>query len=282
MNPTIELGSFLQSLTQKLAGSREAPGLEAQVLVAQVLHKPRPWVLAHPEQELKTGEIHDLEAAASRLASGEPLPYILGHWEFFGLDFEVNPAVLIPRPETELLVEKALAWLAAHPGAHRIADIGTGSGCIAVTIAVHSPTSTVFACDQSYKALEVARRNANRHGTSKSVSFVQSDLLNGIRTKFDLVCANLPYIPERKLATLKVAAFEPSLALNGGENGLVLIHRLLKDASLFLAPRGFLLLEIEAEQGPEVLALASTPFPQAKIRLIKDLGGLDRLVSIQR
>jgi release factor glutamine methyltransferase len=281
MKRTIELGPFLQSLSRQLTGRSETPLLDAQVLAAHILNKPRSWVLAHPEEEINNSTLFSLEKAASRLVSGEPLPYILGHWEFYGLDFEVTPAVLIPRPETELLVDKALSWLSAHPGGHRLIDIGSGSGCIAVAIGVHSPSTEIYATDLSFQALQVARRNANRHGLAGSIQFVQANLFDGIFSRFDLVCANLPYIPAKKLAALQVAEYEPLQALNGGIDGLAYIRQLMMVCPNFLTPEGLLLMEIETGQGSDVLNLAKTNFPKAEVQLFKDLSGLDRLVTIQ-
>jgi release factor glutamine methyltransferase len=268
----------------------DTASLDAQVLLAHILDKPRAWVLAHPEVELTADQQARLEDAFARLQTGEPLPYLLGHWEFFGLEFQVTPDVLIPRPETELLVEQALDWLRSHPSARTAVDIGTGSGCIAISLAMRIPDLRLMATDLSSTALDGARRNAQKHGVSGRVDFVQADLLDWLkvgRSSFDiqlspvyLITANLPYIPTETLHSLAVYGKEPTLALDGGADGLDLVRRLLSQAPTFLAQNGLLLLEIEYRQGPPVLALAKKAFPIAKVDLIKDLNGHDRIIRI--
>lgn len=184
-----------------------------------------------------------------RLERGEPLPYVLGHWEFFGLDFDLTPEVLIPRPETELLVERAIPWLQSSSQRRSIADIGTGCGCIAVSIAKHISSGHILATDISSAALEVARRNANKHHVENQIEFIECDILPksfSDERRFDLICANLPYIPTGKLRNLPIYGREPALALDGGDDGLDLFRRLLAIAPKRLAPGGRILLEIEA------------------------------------
>jgi release factor glutamine methyltransferase len=215
-------------------------------------------------------------------AQGVALPYLLGEWEFYGLPFWVSPAVLIPRPETELLVERALAWLQSHPACTRAVDVGTGSGCIAVTLARKRPQLHVDALDLSFPALQVARRNVGRHQVTDHVCLVQGDLLAPLAGPYRLVCANLPYIPSASLAALPVAANEPRLALDGGRDGLIVIQELLLQARRVTAPGTCLLLEVEYRQGAEAIALAGQIFPQAQIQVHRDLAGLDRLLEVQR
>jgi release factor glutamine methyltransferase len=272
---------FIAQLRQQLAAISETPVLDAQVLLAHVLERPRSWVLAHPEATLSPDQEHHLNKCLTRLEQGEPLPYVLGHWEFYGLDFLVNPAVLIPRPETELLVEQALAWLRATPRRRMAADVGTGSGCIAVSLAVHSPDLCVVASDISRETLKTARKNAARHAVSGRVTCVQSQLVPPANRPFDLICANLPYIPTEKLSGLKVAGWEPRMALDGGPDGLKHIRPLIDSASRSLAPGGMLLVEIEASQGAAACALAKAAFPYGETCLLPDLSGNDRLVKVQ-
>jgi release factor glutamine methyltransferase len=259
----------------------ETAWLDARTLISHLLGKPHAWVLAHPEQELTAGQARRLEGILERLSGGEPLPYILGRWEFFGLDFSITPDVLIPRPETELLVEEALAWLRAQSGRCKAVDVGTGSGCIAVTLAKLAPDVSVVACDISQQALQVAQRNAVQHAVADRVSFVQVDLISALSGSVDLICANLPYIPTSKLEELEVARHEPQLALDGGMDGIQLIERLVSQARRLLAPGGLMLLEIEATLGGEVLPRVAEIFPWAKIELLPDLAGLDRLIRLE-
>lgn len=273
--------SVLSQIRARLERQSETAALDAQVLLAYILEKPRAWVLAHPEATLSPEQAEKLAGALARLENGEPLPYILGHWEFFGLDFLVTPATLIPRPETELLVERALEWLRQHPERRLAADVGAGTGCIAVALALHAPDLHLLVCDRSLEALRVAQENIRRHKVQERALCVQADLLPALGCKIDLICANLPYIPSATLRALSVARWEPTLALDGGPDGLSLIGRLLELAPLALAPGGLALLEIEATQGTAALQLARTAFPDARVELFPDLAGRDRLISIQ-
>lgn len=284
------IGERLASIHHQLASISDTASLDAQVLLAHTLHKPRAWVLAHPEATLTPEQEQRLDQAVHRLQDGEPLPYVLGEWEFYGLPFMVTPAVLIPRPETELLVDFALLWLERHPKklqslSEQIAavDVGTGSGCIAVALAYRLPGLRIIASDLSNPALEVARQNITRHQLAARVCLLQSDLLSAFAPQpiFQLVCANPPYIPQETLPDLPVYRREPALALDGGQHGMAVIERLLHQAASRLAPDGLLLLEIEASQGQVVTDLAQQVFPSALISLHRDLAGCNRLVSIQ-
>jgi release factor glutamine methyltransferase len=264
-----------------MAQFSDTPGLDSQVLLAQVLGRPRAWVMAHPQAELNDAQTKRLQGQLQRLEAGEPLPYVIGHWEFYGLDFQLNPAVLIPRPETELLVDQASTWLQANPKRNRAADVGTGSGCIAVSLAAHHPDLRVMATDVSTVALRIARKNAARYGVAQRMDFVQADLLAALHRPFDLICANLPYIPSAELKKLKIFGREPSLALDGGTDGLVIIRRLLAQAERKLAPGGLLLVEIEASQGGQALSLAGQSFPAARSAVLADLAGRQRLLRVE-
>ena len=278
---------LLSDVTTRLAPISDTPALDASVLVAHILSKPRTWVMAHPELTLTSEQQNQLEDSLLQLERGESFPYVLGHWEFFGLEFDVTPNVLIPRPETELLVEKAIAWLQESKVRRTVADVGTGSGAIAVSIAVNVPDAHVLATDISHSALEVARRNAQKLNVANRIDFVQCDLLpphpDPISTEqhFDLICANLPYIPTETLHGLPIFGREPTLALDGGADGLNLFRKLMKIAPEWLAPNGLILLEIEATRGIQALSLVCDMFSQAEIHLHQDLTGRDRLLEIK-
>jgi len=248
--------------------------------MGHVLGQTRTWVLAHPEAHLSSDQEHAIRDALTRLEAGQPLPYVLGHWEFYGLDFYISPDSLIPRPETELLVEQALSWSRTKNKPLRMADIGTGSGCIAISLALDASIAHVLGYDISLTALQLAKANANRHRVSGKVDFVQCDLFPPVKVQFDLICANLPYIPTETLHSLKVYQREPALALDGGEDGLEQIRRLLNEVVTVLAPGGLLLLEIEASSGAAVHSLARQAFPKADVQVLPDLAGRDRLVSV--
>ena len=264
----------------------DLPQLDAQLIIAHVLDKPRTWIASHGDAVLTDPQIDSAQKAFACLKAGEPLPYILGHWEFFGLDFDITKDVLIPRPETELLVEKAITWLKASPERRTIADIGTGSGVIAVSIAMHMPDARILATDISLPAAKVAQHNAQKFHVHHRIDFLQCDLLPQhtdplpTESHFDLICANLPYIPTEKLQQLPIYGKEPTLALDGGTDGLDLYRRLFKLAPDWLAPHGMMLLEIESSLGVKALGLAFDTFSDATIHLHQDLAGNDRLLEI--
>jgi release factor glutamine methyltransferase len=280
------IATFLKQTVSKLSTVSVTPDLDARVLLANSLDKSRTWIEAHSETLLTRPQLAAAKKAVARLEAGEPLPYVIGHWEFYGLDLELSPDVLIPRPETELLVERAIEWLNASPERRTIADVGTGSGCIAIAIAKNIPDAKVVATDISLPALEIAYRNVRKHSVENQIAFVQCDLLpfypDALPTDlhFDLICANLPYIPTRTLQKLPVYEREPTLALNGGEDGLNIVRQLLSIAPKWLAPNGMILLEIEASQGMSAVSLAYDAFDNVEIHLHQDLAGQDRLVEI--
>lgn len=279
----INVGEWLALAKKALKGRLPDPewALSPQVLLANVLNKNRSWILAHPEAEIASTQSETLENLLARLAAGEPLPYLIGHWEFYGRDFEVNPDVLIPRPETEMLVEHGLDWLSNHPQAGLAADVGTGTGCIAVSLAAGAPQVRCLAVDQSWNALQVARRNGIKHSVGAQIGLLQGDLLTACAGPFDLVCANLPYIPTHEVRALPVAKYEPVAALAGGDDGLAFIRKLLMDAWRWLAPDGLILLEMQFDQGEAITDLAHAYLPGANTAIFADLAGLPRLIQIQ-
>lgn len=276
------LAELLVNLEARLLPHSESARLDAQVLLGHITGKPRAWILAHPEEKLSPIQFETYQQAAERVERGEPLPYVIGHWEFYGMEFLVTPEVLIPRPETEVLVQLAIEWLQAHPERRWTVDVGTGSGCIAIALAVKLPDLRLAATDISPGALEVARMNAERHGVAKRIDFYEADMLELQATgAFDLLCANLPYIPQHQLKDLQVSRWEPVTALNGGKEGLDLILRLLEQSANRMAAGGLMLLEIEASQGDKARSLARSAFPDAYVRLHQDLAGLDRVLEIK-
>ncbi len=281
MATTTRIDGWLAEAYRALSGCAEQPALEAQVLLAHILSRPRAWIIAHPESTISSAQTEQLNLLLESRRRGEPLPYLIGHWEFFGLDFTVSPAVLIPRPETELLVEEALRWIKYRGNPLRTIDVGTGSGCIAVSLAKNTPGLRILASDLSRPALEVCRSNVLRHGVHDQVRLVQADLLGPFEGPFDLVCANLPYVPTGKLAGLEVARREPVQSLDGGADGLRHIERLMAQACSHLAPDSLFLLEIEFGQKERVLDYAHQLFPMASVEVLSDLAGLPRLLRIE-
>src|SRR4030042_4914638 len=208
----ITIQEMLTKLNQGLSQHTETPSLDAQVLVAHFIEKSRSWVLAHPEVILSHQQYDQLDHALNRLQRGEPLPYVIEHWEFFGLDFHLTPAVLVPRPETELLVERAINWLRAHPTRRKAIDVGTGSGCIGIALAMNIPDLHILLTDKSSKAMNVAYMNADGYGLLGRLEFILADLLDGVSGPFDLICANLPYIHTPQVQRLPVGERDTGLA----------------------------------------------------------------------
>jgi release factor glutamine methyltransferase len=280
MSQTVE--AALAAAKTRLASQSDSYGLDAQVLLAHVLGKDRAWLLAHGDYTLTETQTADWEIAIVRVAAGEALPYVIGEWEFYGIKLTVTPDVLIPRPETELLVDAALAWLHANSDRRRAIDVGTGSGCIPVALAVNVPDLQITATDISAAALAVARTNVERHDLEDRVALKKTSLLDGLPGPFDLICSNLPYIPSERLPVLAVSKREPWLALDGGPDGLMLIRPFLQQAATALASGGMLLAEIDASLAASVINLAKGHWPHAKIEVRNDLTGLPRLLAVDQ
>ena len=276
---TIQQG--LEKSITRLDSLSDSAALDAQVLLAHIVRQPRSWVLAHLENLLTPSQESTLEEAFTALEAGTPLPYVVGHWEFYGLDFEVTPDVLIPRPETELLVEKALAWLEGRPDARTAIDVGTGSGCIAISLSSRVRSLKIWATDISRQALKVAQRNAEKFSVADRMEFICCDLLPPKKQPYDLIVANLPYIPTKTMESLPVYGREPTMALDGGSDGLDLVRKLISLAPGYLSPGGMMMLEIESSQGMAALSLAYDTFSHASIHLHRDLADRDRLIEIQ-
>ncbi len=244
-----------------------------------VLGISRSTLLTHPERPLTAVELDGYRALVDERALGYPLPYLTGEAAFYGLDIEVTPEVMIPRPETEVLVELALA---RRPTS--VIDVGTGSGCIAVALAKHLAEVTVYAIDISRPALAVAQRNAERHGVEDQIQFIVGDLLDRRPAPVDLIVSNPPYVSVDEWASLPFAIchHEPRLALDGGADGLGVIRRLLSQSEGLLEPGDALLVEIGAEQGDAARDIARTRFPEngTVIQVHPDLAGRDRVLEV--
>ena len=281
--------NIADAITEGAGALRDAgvdePRREAASLLAHTVGRDRTFLFAHADDTLAPGELARFRSFVARRAAGEPAQYIRGAQEFFELDFEVTPDVLIPRPETELLVETALELLRATPSP-RLCDVGTGSGCVAVALLHERPDARALALDISPAALRVAARNAARHGVGGRVEFVESDCfaaLEGAGESFDIVVSNPPYIPESDLAGLQreVREHEPRAALTPGADGLRVIRRLLADAPRFLAAGGHLVFEIGFGQREAVGALVD-PRAWTPLGVREDLQGIPRAVVLRR
>jgi release factor glutamine methyltransferase len=259
--------------------------LDAERLLASELGKDRSYLLAHFQESVPEPTAEQFFARITERRSGKPLQYLLGWQEFCGLEFEVTPAVLIPRPETELLVDVAVQRFSE--GRPILADVGTGSGCIAVATAVALPGARIIATDFSEDALAVARRNASRHSVSDRVQFLFGDLLLplstlGLEETLDGVLSNPPYVAERDLPALQgeVRDWEPRLALVGGLTGLELYRRLLPQALRFLKPGGTLIMEIGYNMQAEITHLFDSGWKLEGMR--DDFSGIPRIVVAQK
>ena len=273
----------------------DAPRTTAQLLLASLLNQPKEWLIAHDDEALTIDVLTRYERQLARVAAHEPLAYILGHREFYGLDFMVDKRVLIPRPETEMLVDLTLAALKpfipspTHP--RRVIDIGTGSGAIPVALAKTQPDLYLIATDVSPDALAVAQLNAQKHGVAERIVFQQSNLLDqtdpGQLTEIRVLTANLPYVTRKEIDDLQpeIQDHEPRVALDGGDDGLDLIRRLLTQIR-DLRARGMLprlsaaFLEFGASQGPTVLAAAQQILPNTECAILSDLAKLDRVLRV--
>ena len=277
---SISIGEALGEAHSLISSVSDTPTLDIQLLLAHVTGKNRTWIAAHPEIELSVDEANRFQSLLSERGRGVPLPYLLGWWEFYGRRFNINDDVLIPRPETELLVERAINFLKDIPEKCLAADIGTGSGCIGISLAAEVENLQILAADVSINALVLAKENSSKHGVDHHIQFAQMDLATAIDGPFDVVCANLPYVPSPDLEKLEVGKWEPSNALDGGFDGMSLVYDLLVDLPRIVRAGSLILLEIESDMGQKALKLAEQCFPTAQIELLKDLAGRDRLISV--
>jgi release factor glutamine methyltransferase len=270
-------GDTLQQARARLAATSRNPRRDAELLLAHVLRCDLVPLLAHPERPLSASEATQYESVLMRRLRSEPMQYITGQQEFYGLAFEVSPDVLIPRPETEHLVEAVLKHV--KPNA-RIIDVGTGSGAIAVALAHALPQAQVTAVDVSPAALEVARRNAQRNAVSDRVTFLQSDLLVAVEAgDFDAVVSNPPYVAEGEVLEPQVSNYEPHAALYAGPTGLEVYKRLIPQARKVLKPGAWLMLEIGFGQQAAVEALLHD---WSALSLVRDLQGIPRVIQAQK
>jgi release factor glutamine methyltransferase len=261
------------------AGST-SPRLDAELLLAHVLGVSREAVLTHPEREIDASAAGSFEVLVERRARAEPMAYLLGQREFYGRVFKVDQRALIPRPETELLVDIGRA--AVGSGLSRVVEVGTGSGAVAVSLAAETDCSLV-ATDVSWDALALARENARALGQAARVRFVQTDLLAGVRGPLEVVLANLPYIPSGRVLPPDVADYEPGVALYAGPAGTELLERLLRQARSLLADQFQVALELdECDQAQPMLALARALYPTARASICRDAGGYERVLLIQQ
>jgi release factor glutamine methyltransferase len=271
----------------ELAAVPSAP-LAAELLLMHVLGRDRAWLYAHPEFAIDSAIREKFFSLTNKRASGTPTQYLTGNQEFWGLDFEVTPNVLIPRPETEHLIEVILARTteSRRNAPLRIADVGTGSGCIAVALVKELPNAKLFATDVSPAALAVAARNAARHNFTDRITFVECNLLSGLpqHPPFDIIVSNPPYVARRDAATLPIDVrdHEPELALFAGEDGMSIYPPLIAQATAHLAEGGLLVLELGDGLFEQVGELLEASSGWTRVSATQDLAGIVRVISAIR
>jgi release factor glutamine methyltransferase len=283
MTSTSSLATLRQSAIERLTAAEvDEPRLVAEVVLAHALVVTRAQLLAKGAEPLTPDQLIRAQRDLDRLVNGEPLAYVVGHREFYDVDLLTDARALIPRPETECLIEHALKMLADHP-APLIADVGTGCGTIAVTLAKHLPRARVIATDLSPDALTLARENAQRVGVADRIEYRAGSLLEPVTEAIDLLAANLPYIDDKDWPYLAktIRGHEPKMAFVGGPDGLDLVRGLLRDAPRVTHLDSIVLLEIGAYHGDAVTDIARQHFPRAYIEIKPDYAGLDRLAVIE-
>ncbi|MAF85319.1 MAG: protein-(glutamine-N5) methyltransferase, release factor-specific [Dehalococcoidales bacterium] len=251
--------------------------LESELLLRHALKISQTQLYIDFDRELSPKQEKTFWNLVKRRLKGEPTAYIIGHREFYGYDFQVNHDVLIPRPESELLVEKAIQ-IAQNRSGVTIAEIGTGCGAIAISLALNLPKAKIYATDISAPALKVAQANCQKHGVTERVCLLPGDMLDPLPEPVDLIVANLPYVGESELPIQ--TSSEPRLALDGGPDGLEKIRQLASQLNSKLNPESYLLLEMGQGQEKAVTTTLSSLFPSAKIEVTPDLAGIDRVVSL--
>jgi release factor glutamine methyltransferase len=304
-----------EGMAQLRAAQIPSHTLAAELLLMHAVERDRAWIYGHPEESLDPDAAEKFRALIARRVAGEPVQYLIGKQEFWGLEFEVTPAVLIPRPETEHVMEVALARLGERgikihmdTGAPRetlrVADVGTGSGCLAVALAWELPHAEVVATDISEPALEVARRNAARHGVADRIHFLQRDLLTGLENidpssiglqhavpastqngpLYDLIVSNPPYIARNEAGQLQreVRDHEPHAALFGGPAGTEMYQRLIDQARDLLRDRGILVLELGYDSAEQVRGIFDAQPAWTKVAIAMDLAGIPRVLAAER
>ena len=283
---TVTVREAVLNISKSLSGAGiEEHLLEAELLIGAALGMDRAALYTSFNEDVPGSSLHRVDKLVTRRLTREPLPYILGYREFYGMSLEVNPGVLIPRPETEILADEAIRLARQMPRRPplRIVEVGTGSGAIAVALASHLVNVDIHATDISRQALATAQANAERHGLQNRIEFIRCDLLSCFSGPIDVLIANLPYVSSATIPSLEpeIRVFEPREALDGGDDGLRLILRLLGEARRVLRSKGVVLLEMDPHQMDSVEMTATSYWPSATTSRHKDLAGLDRVLAIQ-
>ena len=264
----------------------EDAGFEAEYLLRHALGCTRESLLMTLDSDVSSSDQLRFDSIIGRRAAGEPSAYITGHREFYGLDFKVDPRALIPRPETELLVELALEFAARRTctvEGLNIAEVGVGCGAIAIALAVNLSGARIVATDISPAALKLASENVSRHGVEDRITLLEGDMLQPVSGPIDILVSNPPYIPSSQVDILprEIRDHEPRVALDGGEHGMTVIERLIRQAKRKLKPGGAMFVEIGWDLGDRVLAQAQGLWPESEVSITPDLAGLDRVLTLR-
>lgn len=275
----MNIEEVLQKATIKLKDNNiEEARSKARRLLAFTLEMSKEQIIIHNKEELTIEQENSYNEYVARIIIGEPIQYIIGKQEFMGIDFKVNPSVLIPQPDTEILVERTIEIL-KHLKEPKVLDLCTGSGAIAVSIAKYVPNSIIFASDISKQALEIARQNDNEN----KVNFVHSNLFENIDGEFNVIVSNPPYIKTSEIQKLsKEVQNEPLLALDGGQDGLLFYREIIKQAHKYLEEQGYLCIEIGEDQKEQVITLINNCSYYKNIQAFKDLSGHDRVIICEK
>ena len=278
------LGQLLRATEQRLnvAGIGDAR-IEADLIWMTAFEIDRAELYARSGDPPGDDVSEQAEALLQRRLQHEPAAYLMGHREFYGIDLVVGVGALIPRPDTETMVEEALRIASARATPISIADVGCGTGAIAIAVATHLPAATAYAIDRYEPALDIARRNIHRHRLEERITLLAGDLLAPLPQRVDLVLGNLPYVRSDELPTLdpEIRMYEPIEALDGGDDGLDLIRRLLTDVADHLRPDGVVLMEMDPRQIASATAYAEKAIPGATFRTVRDMTGRERVLAIE-
>jgi release factor glutamine methyltransferase len=278
-----------RAASQLAAAGVTTARLDAEVLLRYAITRDRAWLLAHMQEELADDHRDSFERAVARRVRREPLQYITGRQEFWGLEFMVTPDVLIPRPETELIIESAVRSVRDRNRPQRIIDLCTGSGCIAVCLAKELPQARILATDTSSQAISVARGNARQNGVADRIRFLEGDLFSpleelDIHGQVDIIVSNPPYVPSGDFSALQpeVRDYEPKMALLAGPDGTQVQRRIINEASRFLMNHGLLIVEMGLGQADPLAQLIRQRKDYGSLEILKDLAGIDRVIVAKK
>lgn len=277
---TTSIADWRYQSKKKLKSISNSADSDLNVILCKVLNQDLNWCLANSEKLLSEDELSQLHYKFNALLEGVPLAYVVGETNFFESRFVVDKNVLIPRPETEIMVDTAINWISNNPKSEKIVDVGTGSGAIVLSVLKKFPNLVGFGTDMSKNALYIAMENMHFLQINK-LFLTQMDCLSAFQTRFDVILANLPYIPSEDVKRLKVTKFEPIQALDGGKMGVEIIFKLIEQIPSSLSKPGLAILEIQYDQAMIVVEKVNQIFPESSVSILKDYAGLNRFIKIE-